>query len=203
MSNTIKTFFTGLGATGIIATAGLVYTHNKTHEANLLNRKENLDLPRERLALEKEALELEKFKNNLPSIFSPDLPPLPKPYTPVSNFLDSKKVTLDALDQASEKDLMILPSPDIYPTEPVQLAGLALLCFTLGTVLCLLLLFLNNYQQYTALSNLIKKSPKLKRWVKYYSIILTASNVYTILWLIFFATAQIFISLYLLLIFNY
>lgn len=203
MSNTIKTFFTGLGATGVIATAGLVYTHNKTHEANLLNRKENLDLARERLALDKEALELEKFKNNLPSIFSPELPPIPKPYTQVSNFLDSKIVTLDALDQSSESSLMLLPSPELFPTEPIQLAGLAFLSFTLGVILCLVLLFLNNYQQYTALSNLIDKFPKLERLTKYYSMVLTASNLYTVLWLIFFAAAQIFISLYLLLIFSY
>lgn len=35
MSNYIKTIVTALGTTGIVATGGLVYTHNKTHLANI------------------------------------------------------------------------------------------------------------------------------------------------------------------------
>lgn len=200
MSNSIKTIFTALGTTGIVATGGLIYTHNKTHHANLASRKENFELAKQRLELDREIFELEKFKNNVSSVFTPDLPPIPKPYTPVSNFLDSK-INLDKLNDSSQSSLFNFQ--ENLPTEPVQLAGLAIICFTLGTCCCLILLILNNYQQTKGLSMIIKKVPSLERYLKYYSVLVTGSSIYAFIWLIFFLTALLLIGLYLLLIFNY
>ena len=200
MSNSIKTIFTALGTTGIVATGGLVYTHNKTHHATIASRKENLELAKQRLELDREIFELEKFKNNVSSVFSQDLPPLPKPSTPVSDFLDNK-INLDKLNDSLNSS--IINVQENLPTEPVQLAGLAIICFTLGTCCCLIVLILNNYQQTKGLPMIIKKIPSFEKTLKYYSIIVAGSSIYSFIWLIFFLTALLLIGLYLLFIFNY
>jgi hypothetical protein len=212
MKESLKGLYSGIVASGVVATVGLVYAHDKDLKQAADVKAQEFQIENRKLNLEFEKLEIVKHQSNLPSIF--DKPTKQHVLeTPVSNHLDRldseafKTTSVSSFDLNNVNEASIL-NLDLggymvnMPSQTFQLAGLAVCCFSTGILLSIVLILLNNYQTKFMDFKFMYKSKyflKLYDWYKNY---LSINNKLLILGMIICCGFLLFIGIYLLLIFN-
>ena len=209
MKENLRIILTAIVTSGVIATVGMIYTHDKSLKTNKVFKERELSLKERQLDLNKEQLELERFKLNLPSKYDKYPNQSVKIETPVTDHLNNldiqskfesplaskQSIYLDSVQNASIINLDLDKFSLAYTaTETFQLAGLAICYFSTGLLICVLLLILNNAQ--------INMTKNIKHKLKdIYRLSLDLSNKFIYLWMILLTLLDLFIGVFLILIY--